>query len=272
MPDPESHPSPPHAPLRILLAEDGPVNRMLAMRLLARLGYRADVAANGLEVLAALKRQQYDVVLMDVHMPGMDGLEATRQICRDWPRDRRPRIVAMTASGSGGVEEDRKTCLEAGMDDYLDKPPSLDDLQSALQRQAVALGLGQAVAESSAEPPSDLDREALDRLRALDPDGSAGIVNELIAVFLEDTTTQLAALRKAITARDAEAVALHAHSLKGSSIEMGALGMAAASAELERLGQAGLIGEAESVFPQLATAFDRVQAFLRRVRSGEPPR
>jgi len=115
-------------PLRILLAEDNAVNQRVAILLLAKLGYRADVAANGIEVLNALKRRRYDVILMDVQMPQMDGLEASRRICREWP-DHRPRIIAITADS---MEEDRQACLKAGMDDYLSKPIRLPNLALAL--------------------------------------------------------------------------------------------------------------------------------------------
>jgi len=118
-------------PLRILVAEDYVVNQKLALRLLAQMGYRADVAANGLEAVQALERQPYDVVLMDVQMPEMDGLEATRRICERWPGGERPRIIAMTANAMQG---DREMCLAAGMDDYVSKPIRVDELVQALAR------------------------------------------------------------------------------------------------------------------------------------------
>jgi CheY-like chemotaxis protein len=118
-------------PLRILLAEDNVVNQKVALRLLAQMGYRADVAANGLEAIDALVRQPYDVLLMDVQMPEMDGLEATRRICARWPRERRPRIIAMTADAMQG---DREKCLRAGMDDYVSKPIRIGELVSALSK------------------------------------------------------------------------------------------------------------------------------------------
>ena len=118
-------------PLRILLAEDNPVNQMLGVRLLAQMGYRADVVGNGLETIEALERQRYDVILMDVQMPEMDGLEAARQINQRWPARKRPRIVAMTANAMQG---DREMCLAAGMDDYLTKPIRVDELVQALSR------------------------------------------------------------------------------------------------------------------------------------------
>jgi CheY-like chemotaxis protein len=118
-------------PLRILLAEDNAVNQKLALRLLSQMGYRADVAANGLEAIEAIQRQKYDVVLMDVQMPELDGLEASRQICTRWDPTNRPRIVAMTANAMQG---DRELCLEAGMDDYLAKPIRVDELVLALEK------------------------------------------------------------------------------------------------------------------------------------------
>jgi CheY-like chemotaxis protein len=118
-------------PLRILLAEDNAVNQKLALRLLERFGYRADMAANGVEAIRAVERQPYDVVLMDVQMPEMDGLEATRQICARWGVGERPRIVAMTANA---LAEDREACLAAGMDDYLSKPIRVEELVAALHR------------------------------------------------------------------------------------------------------------------------------------------
>ena len=121
--------------LKILLAEDNVVNQKVALRILERMGYRADVASNGLEAIAALNRQSYDVILMDVQMPEMDGLEATRHICNEWSERRdvspmgRPWIIAMTANAMQG---DREICLQAGMDNYISKPIRMEALAQAL--------------------------------------------------------------------------------------------------------------------------------------------
>ncbi len=114
-------------PLRILLAEDNAVNQMVALQMLKRLGYSADVATNGLEVLQALERQQYDVVLMDVQMPEMDGIAAARKIRERWPKG--PKIIAITAYA---LEGDREKCLRAGMDNYIAKPIQIEELRSVL--------------------------------------------------------------------------------------------------------------------------------------------
>jgi signal transduction histidine kinase/CheY-like chemotaxis protein len=118
-------------PLRILLAEDNVVNQKLALRVLQRMGYRADLASNGIEAIESIERQPYDVVLMDVQMPEMDGLEATRRITAQWPAGERPVIIAMTANAMQG---DREMCVSAGMDDYLTKPVRVDQLTKALMR------------------------------------------------------------------------------------------------------------------------------------------
>jgi len=118
-------------PLRILLAEDNVVNQKLALRLLQQMGYRADLASNGIEAIECVERQPYDVVLMDVQMPEMDGLEASRRIVAKWAAHQRPRIVAMTANAMQG---DREECIAAGMDDYVTKPIRVDALVQALMQ------------------------------------------------------------------------------------------------------------------------------------------
>jgi signal transduction histidine kinase/ActR/RegA family two-component response regulator len=124
-------------PLRILLAEDNLVNQKLALRLLQQMGYRADLASNGIEAIECVERQAYDVLLMDVQMPEMDGLEASRQITARWPPGERPRIVAMTANAMQG---DREECLAAGMDDYITKPIRIDRLVEALHNAPARKG------------------------------------------------------------------------------------------------------------------------------------
>ncbi|MBM3852059.1 MAG: response regulator, partial [Verrucomicrobia bacterium] len=119
-------------PELVLLAEDNAVNQKVALLMLSRLGYRADVAGNGIETLEAVRRQRYDIVLMDVQMPEMDGLEASRRIHGMWPtRPERPWIIAITANAMQG---DREACLAAGMDDYISKPIKTEELAAAMER------------------------------------------------------------------------------------------------------------------------------------------
>jgi CheY-like chemotaxis protein len=125
-------------PLRILLAEDNPVNQKVGTRLLEKLGYHPDLASNGQEALDAVRRQSYDIILMDMQMPVMDGLEASRIVVQEYPLETRPFIVAMTANV---LESDREACKNAGMDDFLAKPVLLSDLHKLLERVSVQLGL-----------------------------------------------------------------------------------------------------------------------------------
>jgi len=122
-------------PLNILVAEDNPINMKLAIRILEKMGYQADSAGDGAEALESVARQHYDIVFMDVQMPEVNGLEATRRICRRWPAGKRPRIIAMTANA---LEGDREKCLEAGMDDYISKPIRIDEVQAALRRWGIS--------------------------------------------------------------------------------------------------------------------------------------
>ncbi len=113
------------------------MKKKVALRILERLGYRADVAANGIEVLEAVSRQSYDVALMEVQMPEMGGLEASRIITRRWQPEARPRIIAMTANAMQG---DREECLAAGMDDYISKPVKVEEIVTALERYGDRIG------------------------------------------------------------------------------------------------------------------------------------
>jgi CheY-like chemotaxis protein len=122
-------------PLRILVAEDNPINRKVVTRTLGRMGYRPDIAINGLEVLDALQINRYDLILMDIQMPDMDGIEGTKLIRALHPGGQNPRIVAMTALA---MEGDKERCLEAGMDDYLSKPVRMDELVAVLERSSIS--------------------------------------------------------------------------------------------------------------------------------------
>lgn len=136
-----SAPATTSAPLRILLAEDNPVNRLVAQRTLQAIGHQPDMAVDGAKALEALAERDYDVLLLDVQMPEVDGFEVTRRLVAERPPERRPWIIALTANA---VQGDREQCLQAGMDDYLTKPVSRDDLSRALDRALAARSLRQS--------------------------------------------------------------------------------------------------------------------------------
>ncbi|RMG45226.1 MAG: PAS domain S-box protein [Acidobacteria bacterium] len=246
-------------PLRILLAEDNVVNQKVALRILEKMGYRADVAANGLEVLQALERQSYDVVLMDVQMPEMDGLEASRQICQRWPHGERPRIIAMTANAMQG---DREECLAAGMDDYISKPVRPEELQAALER-CPSRSPTERSASSNGDAESPLDPEVLDALRALqDDDDDVNLLSELAELFLTDVPSHLARIRQAAERGDARALERAAHTLKSSSANLGARRLSALCFELEKKGRAGMVDDTGRLIAELEVEFERVRRAL----------
>jgi signal transduction histidine kinase/DNA-binding response OmpR family regulator len=247
-------------PLRILLAEDNVVNQKLALRLLEQMGYRADVAANGLEAIAALERQPYDLVFMDVQMPEMDGFEASREINRRWPGERRPRIVAMTANAMQG---DRELCLAAGMDDYMSKPIRVDELVTALERGTTR---GAEPARVSGPAGSDkspaLDPAAFERLRAT---MGAGFLEELLPTFVEDTQELVSTMRRALGTRDPDAFRRAAHSLKSNAASFGATTLSTLARELETLAKSGSLDGAGPRVERLAGECERVVRALREI-------
>jgi CheY-like chemotaxis protein len=200
--------------------------------MLSRLGYRADLAANGLEVLDALGRQHYDVVLMDVQMPELDGLATTRRIRREFSSIRRPYIIAMTANAMQG---DRELCLAAGMDDYISKPVRREELLAALERCPIHAN-DEPVAPAAA-PETDLltaiDQAVLHRLQDELGGGDPAIVLELIDMFLADMPSQLITMQQSYEQRNAIALRRSSHTAKSSAAIIGALEVVAACQALE---------------------------------------
>ena len=193
-------------PLRVLVAEDNAINQRVALRLLQRLGYRADVVANGLEVLDAVERQEYDVVLMDIQMPEMDGLQAARWIVQRRGATGLPRVVAMTANAMPG---DREAYMAAGMDGYVAKPINMEELASAMVGvSALTQSVGAAQGRRAV-----LDGARLDHLHSIQDDSAPGLVREVIDLFVADAPGHLEALRTALASGDARQLARTAHRL-----------------------------------------------------------
>jgi signal transduction histidine kinase/CheY-like chemotaxis protein/HPt (histidine-containing phosphotransfer) domain-containing protein len=239
--DPLRPPAPAAAPVtggaRILLAEDNAVNQEVLLAMLGSLGHRAQVAGDGRQALDLHARGDWDLVLMDCHMPVMDGYAATAAIRRreaDGGAWRVP-IVALTANAMAG---DREQCLAAGMDDYLSKPLRSEQLQAALARWLPPAGTppaARATDDAASEVADILDHQALDAIRALRRDGENTLLRKVIGIYLEDAPGQLRQLQEAIVRGEAQTAFRLAHMLKSSSAQVGAARVAAVSREVEAL-------------------------------------
>jgi len=282
-------------PLRILLTDDNIINQKVALRLLQQLGYKADTANNGLEAIRALERQPYDIILMDVQMPEMDGLEATRRIRQRQqapgpsPHFGQPiAIIAMTANAMQG---DREKCLAAGMDDYLPKPIRPEGLQTVLHRNAARLADSTQPAEAkssdsfpaSAEgascaapdltlmpatvaasgtavlesPPVDLER--LNEFAG----GNSENFNELVTLYVKQTSEQLGQIRVALGEPDAERASRLAHSCAGASATCGMIAIVPLLRQVEHAAGEGKVQEAAQLLPAIVREFERLQSYLQ---------
>jgi PAS domain S-box-containing protein len=271
-------------PLRILVAEDNVFNQQLALLLLKKLGYRAEVTGNGLEALQALERESYDVVLMDVQMPEMDGLEATRRIHRRWPGGSRPYVIAATANA---MREEREACLAAGMDDYLSKPIRIEELAAALSRcrphlaprpadLATKSGVGPQV-RSRAEreprtqhPAAVLDPTALERLVEITGD-DGDLLAELIETFLREVPLLLDGARRALQLGQPDEVRRAAHTLKSNGATIGAIGFSELSRRLESLARSGTLEGAADLVARLEAEYETVRIALEVVQERSRP-
>jgi len=258
--------------IRILLAEDNTTNRIVALKLLEKLGYRADAVANGLEALKALETIPYDLVLMDVQMPEMDGFEATRKVRGPQSSVLNPEIpiVAMTAHA---MKDDREECLEAGMNDYVSKPVNPQELADALERQLRDV----ARRSETAGPPQDeeaqpqardqagtrRDTPAFDESILLERlDGDRDFVRSVLEVFVDDAPKQLELLKEALEAGDADAVRRQGHRLKGAAGNVGAPALEELSLEAENAGRAGDLETAALVARTMEHALEELMAAL----------
>jgi PAS domain S-box-containing protein len=242
-------------PLSILVAEDNTINQKVVRQLLVHLGYRADVVANGAEALEALDRQAYDVVLMDVQMPEMDGLEATRRL-RARFNGGGPRVIAMTANAMPG---DREKCLAAGMDDYVSKPVELDDVRAAL--------MAAAPAQADAAPETVIDQQRIDQLRELQDEDTPTIAADIIRLFINDSPGHLEAIANALAERDAKKVQATCHRFLSSIENLGAIRMRTPCMELERMGKEGVLNGGGTLLAELEKEFGTARRQLEEMLS-----
>ncbi len=254
-------------PLRILVAEDNQVNQKVALLMLKRLGYRADAVSNGLEALASLERQSYDLVLMDVQMPEMDGLTASGLIRANLSAVAQPWIVAMTANAMQG---DREKCLASGMDDYVSKPVQIRELARALEkgylrRQGISQHTELVSIPFETAPEVVIDRAVLQELRKIAGDNAEAdqFLITLIESYIEDSPNLMTAMQAAIKAHDPTSLWQAAHTLKSTSASLGALSLANLCRQIEKMGRAGDLNPVQLLQPELETTHHKTLKHLR---------
>lgn len=251
-------------PLRILLVEDNEVVREVVELMLRKAGYQIGLAQNGLSAIEALKSQTYDLVLMDVQMPEMDGLTATKEICRLWPKSR-PRIVGMTA---GAMLEDRKACLEAGMDDYVSKPLSWRELQTVLYRSQFENSFPSSAKHESKATESindSINWQTLEQIKFLHSGDPIGW-EELVEMFRSGSEKRLNMLKEASSKEQIGNVRSLAHALKGSTSNLGAVKMAEICHKIEKVSESEFKKSITPLIQNLEIEFERVYQTLKNTK------
>ncbi|WP_374581733.1 response regulator [Pseudoduganella sp.] len=261
----------------VLLAEDNLANQEVALAMLHNLGVSVEVAANGMDVIALLERQQFDLILMDCQMPVMDGFQATAAIRAREGSERHIPIVALTANAVAG---DRQRCLAVGMDEYLSKPFTQDQLGDMLRRwlapapargaRAAAAGLAapaaaDAAGDAGAAPAGLLEAEALDTLRRLRP----GLLRRVVDAWLEQSPGLYEEMQLAARTSDSALLYRAAHSLKNGSANVGARQLSELCAELEQRARHGQLDELEAAMAELARSYHATSDALRALQARE---
>lgn len=242
-------------PLRVLVAEDNPVNQKLILYILHKMGYTPSLVKNGQDVLKIIETQSFDIIFMDIQMPIMDGFEASRRILECYPEEKRPKIIAMTAFG---LKEDREKCLAIGMDDYVSKPISAQQIELLLKHWYHRL---------QPTPAVSLDHAIDDGLLLHRVDYDINVLQEMIDIFEEDCSRLLSGIREAILQDDAASIRRDAHELKGAALAMNALHMKELAATLELNAKLQNLENAFMLFKSLEAEAKMAQAELRDLLS-----
>jgi CheY-like chemotaxis protein len=252
-------------PLRLLLVDDNNINQKVALRLLDQMGYRADLASNGLEAVQAVDSQRYDLVLMDVQMPEMDGLSATRCI-REAEKSAARKPVVISAMTANAMKGDRERCLEAGMNDYLAKPVrprQLEEILVTWGSKIHSLPPAPAPAPVPASPAAETPPVDLERLNDFSS-GDRDTLNELVNLYFDQTNLQMAKLKTAIDAGDVLEVKRIAHSCVGSSATCGMIAAVPSFRKLEEQAHEGSLTNAPQLYEQGRLALTRMKDYLDR--------
>jgi signal transduction histidine kinase/response regulator of citrate/malate metabolism/HPt (histidine-containing phosphotransfer) domain-containing protein len=251
---------------RVLVVDDNFTNQKVGRLMLESLGCRVDLAASGREAIDLLDSVPYDLVFMDCEMPDMDGYQVTAEIRRRQTGGRRVPVIAMTAKA---IEGDRELCLQAGMDDYLCKPVRLESLVAVLERRTSGAESGSGpgyVPPAVQAPPavSALDPAMTEQLRNLAAATTPSMLTEIYEVFSSSASGYLAAMRRAADGDDAEGLRKAAHSLRGSSANIGAQSLAEMARRLEIMGGSQSVSDAGEMIASLEKEFERVKLEIER--------
>ena len=246
-------------PLEILLAEDHPINQKLAEATLQRLGYRPDVVANGLEVLTSLRRQPYDLVLMDVQMPELDGVQATEKLREELPPNRQPYIIAITASTT---VQDRQRCMDAGMNDYISKPFRVEELIEAMEK-CYSRSDTNTAATPKVKREAVIDFEALEQLQMVLGEQADSMLLRFIDEFIDDSARLLDNTEIYLSDGKADEVRRAAHQLISSSKSFGATVLAGVARELEEAGKRSRLSEGPLLVSRAREELTKAKVALR---------
>jgi CheY-like chemotaxis protein len=245
-------------PCRILMVEDSVINQKLGVGMLRKFGYSSDVAANGAEALELVRINRYDLVFMDLQMPVMDGLEATRRIIAIAPSQERPRIIAMTANALPG---DRERCIDAGMDDYIAKPI----LPAAVEALIERWGAARHAAPGGWVDVALVDEGVIGELAQLDEPGSPSMLRGLIRDYLIETPATVGAMKQHFNQSDIAELARRAHKLAGTSASLGASGVADVCNRIEQHVAAGDLQSMYALIDELEMRFTRTRVEFQKL-------
>ncbi len=261
-------------PINILLVDDNAINLKVASRMLLRMGYEVDQAENGLQAVEAQTRTGYDLIFMDIQMPEMDGVTATKTIIKNFSPEERPRIVAVTAHAMKG---DRERYLEAGMDGYISKPVRVEKLIAAIQEtpcktpvaMAALAGIedaNTAAAESAAPAAAaaelPVDIAMFGEMLGMEPEDAEEMLPELVELFLDDSAEQLASIETAVNSGDLDLLRNAAHKMKGGSASVAAVPLSKVCGKLEKMAIEGSLDGAPEQVTEAKAEFTRLQTWF----------
>ena len=254
--------------LKILVAEDNMVNQKVALKILDKIGFRADIVGNGLEVLEAINKISYDIIFMDILMPEMDGIETTKKIIEKYDQDSRPRIIAMTANAMQG---DKEICLEAGMDDYISKPIRIEEVHDIISKwsEKIAIEKNKMVNELIGKKTENsiIDESKISFYNDVQTQEDLVFYVELLDIYIKELPKTILNIKKSLNTKDAKQLRFFSHKLKGSSVTLNVEIISDYAIQLEQLAkQDNIDGEADKIFADLESKFVIIMDELVNIR------